>query len=63
VQIFNPKINAKTNPKTVGFTLQNSLGQVVLQGDNLPETLDLQAFARGVYWLKTEREVVKIVKN
>lgn len=34
------------------FTLQNSLGQVVLMGDNLLKTLDLQAFTRG-----------KLVKN
>jgi hypothetical protein len=45
------------------YTLYNSVGQILLQGENLPEQLDLQAFMNGVYFLKVGEKTVRIVKN
>lgn len=52
--------NAKNTKTTSGFTVFNSIGQSVLKGGNLPDTIDLQSFARGIYWLQIEDAFVKI---
>jgi hypothetical protein len=45
------------------YTLYNTLGQMLLKGDALPETLDLQRFDQGVYEIKVGEAHLKIVKD
>ncbi len=48
---------------TLAYTLYNSVGQVVLQGETLPEQIDLQGFMNGIYFLKVGEKKIKIVKE
>jgi hypothetical protein len=44
------------------FVVYNSIGQVILQG-NLSESIDLQYFMNGIYWLKVGEQWAKFVKE
>jgi Secretion system C-terminal sorting domain len=46
-----------------GVILYNSLGQVLLKKDFLPEHLDLQGITSGVYFLKIGNKVWRVVKE
>jgi hypothetical protein len=44
------------------FVIYNSIGQILLQG-NLSESIDLQYFMNGIYWLKVGEQWAKFVKE
>ncbi len=50
------------NPASL-TTLYNLLGQVLFQQDFLPESIDLQGFVSGIYFLKIGGKVWRIVKE
>jgi hypothetical protein len=43
------------------FTIYNNLGQTILQGNTVPETINVQHFDKGIYYLKTMGVSVKFV--
>jgi hypothetical protein len=47
--------------KATHYTIMNHLGQIILQGDTLPESIDLQSFTKGIYWLKVNQRAVKFI--
>ncbi len=47
--------------KATLFTIMNHLGQIILKGDALPESIDLQSFTKGIYWLKVNQQTVKFI--
>jgi hypothetical protein len=51
------------NATNVPYTVFNTLGQVLLQGNTLPETIDLQGVTSGVYFLKIGNKVWRVVKK
>jgi hypothetical protein len=45
------------------YILYNAFGQVLMEGNALPETLDLQRLGKGIYEIKTGDKHLKIVKE
>jgi Secretion system C-terminal sorting domain len=43
------------------YSILNHFGQIVLEGKILPESIDLQSFTKGIYWLKVGNEMAKFV--
>jgi hypothetical protein len=41
----------------------NSIGQVVLQGEQLDKTISLQTLPSGFYYLKIGTQTMKVVKE
>ena len=44
------------------FIIYNSIGQMVLRG-HVSESIDLQSFINGIYWLKVGEKWAKFVKE
>jgi hypothetical protein len=55
------KIHLLAQPEP--FWLINNLGQVILKGDQTPESIDVENIENGLYWLKIGENIVKIIKN
>ena len=55
--------NADRVQNPVSVTLYNALGQVLFQQNSIPESIDLQGFASGIYFLKIGGRVWRIVKE
>jgi plastocyanin len=51
------------NASNVPYTVFNTLGQVLLEGNTLSEHLDLQDVTSGVYFLKIGNKVWRVVKE
>jgi Secretion system C-terminal sorting domain len=56
------QIDADTPLENQVYEVINSLGQVVLSGVFSSQTIDLQRLNDGVYWLKVDGEILKILK-
>ncbi len=50
------------SPSSAPFLLVNSLGKIVLKGDETPQNIDMEQLENGLYWLKIGDDVVKIIK-
>jgi hypothetical protein len=56
-------LNVSANDYEQPFVLINSIGQVVLQGEQLGKTINLQALPSGFYYLKIGAQTMKVVKE
>jgi hypothetical protein len=56
-------LNISTDDYEQAFTMVNSIGQVVLQGEQLDKTINLQALPSGFYYLKIGTQTMKVVKE
>ena len=67
VHIFpNPTsdfLTIQTNNYAQPFELVNQLGQIILKENELPKTLQITQFQTGIYFLKINNEVFKVLKN
>jgi hypothetical protein len=45
------------------FLILNSVGQTVLQGEQLDKIINLQSLPSGFYYLKIGTQILKIVKE
>ncbi len=57
--IFNIDINNYEQP----FELYNNIGQIVMQGKTISQTLDLSAYSAGIYFLKIQDKTLKMIKK
>ena len=55
-------ISFVTNDRQRHFEVCNELGQVLLQGEAIPESVNLAALPQGVYYVRVGAERVKVVK-
>jgi hypothetical protein len=56
-------LNISANDYEQAFVLVNSIGQVVLQGEQLDKTINLQSLPSGFYYLKIGTQTMKVVKE
>jgi Secretion system C-terminal sorting domain len=62
----NPTVNrlfiqATSLVKDTPYAILNAVGQVILEDFILPESIDLQSFTTGIYWLKAGNHIQKFV--
>lgn len=60
---FNDQINLVNFNEKKSITITNALGQIVYLGSTDSTTIETSNFVSGVYFLRTENEVYKLVKN
>jgi Secretion system C-terminal sorting domain len=56
-------LNISTDDYEQAFVVVNSIGQVVLQGEQLDKTINLQPLPNGFYYLKIGTQTMKVVKE
>jgi hypothetical protein len=56
-------LNISADDYEQAFELVNHIGQVVLQGEQLDKTINLQALPNGFYYLKVGTQTMKVVKE
>jgi Secretion system C-terminal sorting domain len=56
-------LNISAGDYEQAFVIVNSIGQVVLQGEQLDKTINLQSLPSGFYYLKIGAQTMKVVKE
>ncbi len=57
---LNIKLN---NVENNGYEILNSLGQSILQNATIPEQIDIKHLETGIYYLKINNEMIKVLKK